>query len=93
MICTKFPSRDAKNLLEIILETIKQQLENGEEVKIHGFGKWGIREKKSRPGRNPLTGEVLKIPARKVVTFHSSNHFRDIVKKRCAEKDEKNAVV
>ena len=76
---TQFSSNDAKNLVETILESIKAKLENGEEVKISGFGKWVVREKKSRPGRNPHTGQKIEITARRVVTFHPSEKLRDAI--------------
>lgn len=76
---TQFSSQEAKNLVETILESIKSKLENGEEVKISGFGKWVVREKRSRPGRNPHTGQRIEISARRVVTFHPSEKLRDAV--------------
>ena len=60
-------------------KTIKSKLENGEEVKISGFGKWVVREKRSRPGRNPHTGQRIEISARRVVTFHPSEKLREAV--------------
>ncbi|BBH53604.1 MULTISPECIES: integration host factor subunit alpha [Fluviispira] len=76
---TQFSSQEAKNLVETILESIKSKLENGEEVKISGFGKWVVREKRSRPGRNPHTGQRIEISARRVVTFHPSEKLREAV--------------
>lgn len=76
---TQFSSQEAKNLVESILESIKSKLENGEEVKISGFGKWVVREKRSRPGRNPHTGQRIEISARRVVTFHPSEKLREAV--------------
>ncbi len=72
-------NQEAKELVETIIESIKGRLERGEEVKISGFGKWTVREKKSRPGRNPHTGEKIEITARKVVTFHPSEKLRELV--------------
>lgn len=76
---SQIPSQDAKILVETVIESIKNKLEQGEEVKISGFGKWMVREKKSRPGRNPHTGQKIEITARKVVTFHPSEKLRDRV--------------
>lgn len=76
---TQFSSQEAKKLVEIVLETMKSKLEEGEEVKISGFGKWTVKEKQSRPGRNPHTGERIEISARRVVTFHPSEKLRDAV--------------
>ncbi|MBP9708745.1 MAG: integration host factor subunit alpha [Oligoflexales bacterium] len=74
-----FPVKEAKDILEMILEEIKLKLEEGVDVKISGFGKWTVREKRSRPGRNPHTGERIEITSRKVVTFHPSDKMRDSV--------------
>jgi len=76
---TQFSAQEAKNLVETILESIKAKLEVGEDVKISGFGKWTMREKRSRPGRNPHTGQRIEITARKVVTFHPSEKFRNAI--------------
>lgn len=75
----QFSNYDAKNLIETLLESIKGKLENNEEVKISGFGKWVVSEKKSRPGRNPHTGQKMEITARRVVTFHPSEKLRTAV--------------
>lgn len=76
---SQISSQDAKLLVETVIESIKSKLEQGEEVKISGFGKWVVREKKSRPGRNPHTGQKIEITARKVVTFHPSEKLRNMV--------------
>jgi integration host factor subunit alpha len=76
---TKYSLQETKKLVEIILETIKSTLEEGQEVKISGFGKWQVREKNSRPGRNPHTGGKIEIAARKVVSFHASEKLREVV--------------
>ena len=76
---TQFSSQEAKKLVEIMLEMMKAKLEEGEEVKISGFGKWTVKEKQSRPGRNPHTGQRIEISARRVVTFHPSEKLRDAV--------------
>ena len=76
---SQISSPEAKVLVETIIETIKVKLETSQEVKISGFGKWIVREKKSRPGRNPHTGEKIEITARKVVTFHPAEKLRRLV--------------
>ena len=76
-----YPVKEAKEILEIILEEIKLRLEDGKEVKISGFGKWTVKEKRSRPGRNPHTGDKIEISARRVVTFHPSDKMREAVNK------------
>lgn len=61
--------RDAKDLVEAFFEEIRKALENGEQIKLSGFGNFELRDKKQRPGRNPKTGEDIPITARRVVTF------------------------
>ena len=61
--------RDAKDLVEIFFEEVRRALENGEQVKLSGFGNFDLRDKNQRPGRNPKTGEDIPITARRVVTF------------------------
>ena len=65
--------------LEILLEIIKGTLASGEDVKISGFGKFCVKEKKERKGRNPSTGESLMLRPRKVITFRCSGILRDRV--------------
>jgi integration host factor subunit alpha len=57
------------DLVDTLFEIIKQTLESGEDVLISGFGKWSVKEKKERRGRNPQTGEALMLAPRKVVKF------------------------
>jgi integration host factor subunit alpha len=64
-------------VVEIILEIIKSSLEPGDDVLISGFGKFCVKEKKERMGRNPATGEVMMMTARKVVSFKCAQHLRD----------------
>ena len=68
--------REAKALVELFFEEIKDSLEQGKPVKISGFGKFELRDKTSRPGRNPKTGEETPISARRVVTFRSGNKLK-----------------
>lgn len=58
--------------LEALLELIKDTLEGGEEVKIAGFGKFSVKEKSDRRGRNPQTGEEITIKARRILTYQPS---------------------
>ncbi|KAF3981831.1 MAG: integration host factor subunit alpha [Methylococcales symbiont of Hymedesmia sp. n. MRB-2018] len=68
--------REAKEMIELFFEEIKGSLENGRQVKISGFGIFELRDKKSRPGRNPKTGEEIPITARRVVTFRSGQKLK-----------------
>jgi len=67
------PKKDCIRIVESIFEIIKDDLEKGNDVMISGFGKWTVKAKKKRKGRNPQTGKELMIDARKVVTFKPSH--------------------
>ncbi len=67
-----FSKKEASELVELVFDTLKQQLQNGEKVKISGFGNFVVRGKSERVGRNPQTGEQIKISARHVLTFRPS---------------------
>ena len=64
-------------IVEILLELIKQSLESGEDVLISGFGKFCVKNKKKRRGRNPATGKDLILAPRKVVTFRLSGKLKE----------------
>src|SRR5664280_929332 len=67
---------EAKTMVELFFEEIKETLEQGKPVKISGFGKFELRDKTSRPGRNPKTREEIPITARRVVTFRSGQKLK-----------------
>lgn len=69
----------AKQLVDCFFETIKTKLEEGEEVKLSGFGNFKIRQKKARPARNPKTGEEAVVCARQVVTFHVGEKLKSLI--------------
>jgi len=71
--------QDAKKLVDMVFEEIRTALEQGERVKISGFGNFDLRDKSERPGRNPKTGERVSIKARRVVTFHAGQKLREEV--------------
>ena len=73
------PKAKCVQITESIFEIIKEELENGNPVMVSGFGKWTVRSKRQRNGRNPKTGERIVIDSRKVVTFKPSFHLRDEV--------------
>jgi len=68
--------RAAKEIVELFFEEIKGSLEQGKPVKISGFGKFELRDKTGRPGRNPKTGEEIPITARRVVTFRTGQKLK-----------------
>ncbi|HLU15018.1 MAG TPA: integration host factor subunit alpha [Burkholderiaceae bacterium] len=71
--------REAKDIVDAFFDEIRESLANGDEVKLSGFGNFQVRDKPARPGRNPKTGEVIPIAARRVVTFHASQKLRAAV--------------
>lgn len=71
--------REAKEIVELFFEEIKSSLEDGDQVKISGFGKFDLRDKNTRPGRNPKTGEEIPITARRVVTFRPGQKLKSRV--------------
>jgi len=74
-----FSRKECVNLIENLLEIIKGTLENGEDVLISGFGKFCVKDKNSRRGRNPATGDDMVLDKRRVVTFRCSNVLRNKV--------------
>ena len=74
-----YTDRKSKELVEILLELIKSELASGEDVLISGFGKFCVKKKRERRGRNPATGESMQLAPRKVVTFRWSAQLRDKV--------------
>lgn len=72
-----FSKKEAAELVELVFESMKEDLCKGQSIKISGFGKFRVRAKKSRMGRNPQTGEAMEISARKVLTFTPSRILRD----------------
>ena len=69
--------REAKDMVESFFEEIRTALERGEMVKLSGFGNFVVREKKSRVGRNPQTGQEIEISARRVLTFRPSQVLKN----------------
>ena len=77
--------REAKDMIDAFFDRIGQSLESGTEVKISGFGNFQLRNKSARPGRNPKTGQMIPIAARRVVTFHASQKLKDVVESHARE--------
>ena len=71
-----YTKNQASEIVEILLELIKSSLESGDDVLISGFGKFCVKEKRQRRGRNPATGKDLILKPRKVVTFRCSGNLR-----------------
>ena len=71
--------RESKDMIDAFFDLVADRLVNGEDVKISGFGNFQIRTKAARPGRNPRTGELIPIEARRVVTFHASHKLKELI--------------
>lgn len=68
--------REAKEIVELFFDQICEALAKGQQVKISGFGNFELHDKDERPGRNPKTGEMIPVSARRVVTFRSGQKLR-----------------
>ena len=71
---------EARELVDLFFEELGASLAIGEQVKLSGFGNFGLRDKNERPGRNPKTGEKIPIPARRVVAFRAGQKLKAQVK-------------
>lgn len=78
----RLPKKEGARVIEDLLEIIKRTLASGEDVLISGFGKFCVKEKGERKGRNPATGEDMLLAPRKVVTFKCSRKLREKVNGR-----------
>ncbi|TWV82475.1 integration host factor subunit alpha [Moraxella sp. VT-16-12] len=76
----RMPRQDARLIVDTFFREISQSLADGKEVKLSGFGNFELKDKKSRPGRNPKTGEEIPVKARRVVTFKAGQKFRSEIK-------------
>jgi integration host factor subunit alpha len=81
-----FSKKEATDLVDLVFKVIKDTLSRGEKVKISGFGNFSIRDKATRIGRNPQTGEAMEISARRVLTFKPSQVLKEDVTSRYAER-------
>ncbi len=71
------PKKTSSETVETLLEIMKKTLENGEDILISGFGKFCVKDKRARRGRNPATGEDMMLDKRRVVTFRCSSTLRN----------------
>ena len=78
-ICNQigFTQKRSSEIVETLLEIIKSTLESGEDVLISNFGKFCVKQKEERKGRNPATGDSMMLASRKIVTFNCSGKLRD----------------
>jgi integration host factor subunit alpha len=81
--------REAKEVVEMFFDEIRNSLERNEQVKLSGFGNFDLREKGERPGRNPKTGEEIPISARRVVTFRPGQKLKARVEAYAGRESER----
>ncbi len=81
-----FSKKESADIVDLVFEMMKETLGRGEKIKISGFGNFVLRDKRQRPGRNPQTGDPIKISERRVLTFKASQ----ILKQALNAKDAKN---
>jgi integration host factor subunit alpha len=72
-----YSKKEAADIVEAVFDTLKRTLESGEKIKLSGFGNFVVRDKKSRIGRNPQTGEEITISSRRVLTFKPSQVLKN----------------
>lgn len=75
----RFSKKESTDLIEALLEIMKRTLTGGEDVLISGFGKFCVKRKKERRGRNPATGDDMLLSPRQVVTFKCSGKLRETI--------------
>ena len=83
MLCVNYNlnRQESKRVVDLFFESIRVALEQGEHVKLSGFGNFILRDKKERPGRNPKTGLEIPVSARRVVTFKPGMKLKGRVEK------------
>ena len=86
---TELNGTEARKIMESILDIMKSTLESGEAVLLSGFGKFSVKDKNSRRGRNPATGDNLILDPRRVVTFKTSSVLRDKLNPKKAGRKKK----
>jgi DNA-binding protein HU-beta len=74
--------RQAKVMLESLTALVEKNIRKGGEVPLKGLGKFKVQKRKARMGRNPATGEAIKIPAKTVVKFTVAKQLKDLIKKK-----------
>ncbi len=77
-----FSKKESADLVDLVFEMMKETLGRGEKIKISGFGNFVLRDKRQRPGRNPQTGDPIKISERRVLTFKASQILKHALNPR-----------
>jgi integration host factor subunit alpha len=81
-----FSKRESADIVDGIFEMLKETLGRGEKIKISGFGNFVLRDKRQRPGRNPQTGDPIKISERRVLTFKASQILKQTLNARSTDR-------
>lgn len=76
---TGFSKKESSDIVEMVFDMIKETLEGGEKIKVAGFGNFVVKEKATRRGRNPQTGEEIKITSRRILTFKPSQVLKSAI--------------
>jgi integration host factor subunit alpha len=79
-----FSRKESAELVDLVFEMMKETLGHGEKIKISGFGNFVLRDKRQRPGRNPQTGQPIRISERRVLTFKASQILKQVLNQRAA---------
>lgn len=79
-----FSKKESADIVDLVFEMMKETLGKGEKIKISGFGNFVLRDKRQRPGRNPQTGDPIKISERRVLTFKASQILKQALNARPA---------
>ena len=74
-----FSRKESADLVDLVFDMIKETLGRGEKIKVSGFGNFVLRDKRQRPGRNPQTGQPIKITERRVLTFKASQILKQVL--------------
>src|SRR6266496_5100638 len=77
-----FSKKESADIVDMVFEMMKETLGRGEKIKISGFGNFVLRDKRQRPGRNPQTGDPIKISERRVLTFKASQILKQALNLR-----------
>ncbi len=71
--------KDSANVFDAVLEAIVDTLKKGEKVQISGFGNFEVKKREARQGRNPKTGEIIQIPAKKKIAFRAAKSLKELL--------------
>ena len=85
-----FSRKESAELVDLVFEMMKETLGRGEKIKVSGFGNFVLRDKRQRPGRNPQTGQPIKISERRVLTFKASQILKQALNPRNGQSTASN---